>query len=103
MGSGFSKMKKQARELEAQFSKMQEELKSKEVEGQAGGGLVKVTLSGEKKLKSIKINPECVDKDDIEGLQDLIIGAFEDAEGKLSEESSMGLPSGFPGMGNLFG
>ncbi|MCF7806716.1 MAG: YbaB/EbfC family nucleoid-associated protein [Simkaniaceae bacterium] len=101
MGSGFSKMKKQAKRFEEQFSKFQEELKAKEFEGQAGNGLVKVILNGEKKLKSLTINPECVDKDDIEGLQDLIIGAFADAESKVSDESPNmggGLPAGLGGL-----
>ena len=94
MGKGFSKMRKQAKQFEEQFSQMQEEIKNKEATGQAGNGLVKVTLNGEKKVKSIKINPECVDKDDIEALEDLIIGAFEDAEEKISAETSQGLPGG---------
>ena len=103
MGRGFSKIKKQAKMLEEQFSKMQEELKTKEVTGEAGGGLVKVTLTGEKKLKSIKINPECVDPNDVEALEDLIFGAFEEAGNKLNDESSMGMPAGLPDMGHLFG
>lgn len=103
MGRGFSKMKKQAKMFEEQFSKMQEEMKSKEVEGSSGGGLVKITLNGEKALKSVKIDPECVDKDDLEALEDLIIGAYEDAEQKLSQEGGGGLPTGLGGLGNLLG
>ena len=98
MGRGFSKIKKQAKQLEAQFSQMQEELQNKEIVGEAGNGLVKVTMTGEKKVKSVKINPECVDKDDIEGLEDLIIGAFQDADEKLSQETQGG---GMPGGMNL--
>ena len=92
MGSGFSKMKKQARLMQEQFSQMKNDLSNKLVEGQAGGGLVTVTLNGEKQLKKISIKPECVS--DIEGLQDLIIGAFEDASSKLEKDqpSLGGLP-----------
>lgn len=92
MGSGFSKMKKQARLMQEQFSQMKNDLSNKLVDGQAGGGLVTVTLNGEKQLKKISIKPECVS--DIEGLQDLIIGAFEDASSKLEKEHSSlgGLP-----------
>jgi DNA-binding YbaB/EbfC family protein len=83
MGSGFSKMKKQARLMQEQFSQMQSELAKKEIEGQAGNRLVVVTLDGKKNLKKIAINPQCLA--DVEGLQDLIIGAFEDAASKLDE------------------
>ncbi len=96
MGSGFSKMKKQARMMQEQFSQMKEELSNKTVEGQAGGGLVTVVLNGEKELKKISIKPECAS--DVEGLQDLIIGAFADAASKLEKDQpSMG-GSPFPFM-----
>ena len=91
MGSGFSKMKKQAKMMQEQFSQMRDQLSSKLVEGSAGNGLVSVTLSGEKDLKKIVISPDCVNPNDIEGLQDLIIAAFEDAAKKIdSEEKTLG-------------
>ena len=89
MGSGFSKMKKQRKQLEDQFAKMQEELQSTEHKGSAGNGLVEIVLSGEKNLKSITIKPECVDPNDLEGLQDLILAAFKDAERRVDESSPM--------------
>lgn len=92
MGSGYSKAKKQRKLLEEQFAKMQEEMASAEHEGTAGSGLVKVVLTGDKTLKSIEINPECVDPEDVEGLQDLIKAAFEDAAKKMESDSPM---SGF--------
>jgi DNA-binding YbaB/EbfC family protein len=70
MGSGFSKMKKQARLMQDQMDKMREQLKSKTVVGTSEGELVTMTFDGERKLLSIKIRPECVDKNDIEGLED---------------------------------
>ncbi|MBP9842155.1 MAG: YbaB/EbfC family nucleoid-associated protein [Simkaniaceae bacterium] len=94
MASGFKKMKKQARQLEEQLSKMQDGLKQKRVVGQAGGGLVEITLDGERAVKEVTIKRECVDPNDIEGLQDLIIGAFEDAAIKLGEELPS-IPFGF--------
>lgn len=91
MGSGFSKMKKQARMMQEQFSQMRDQLSSKLVEGSAGNGLVTVTLTGEKNLKTIAIRPECVNPNDIEGLQDLIVAAFEDAAKKIdSEDKTLG-------------
>ncbi|MBI3211348.1 MAG: YbaB/EbfC family nucleoid-associated protein [Simkania negevensis] len=98
MGSGYSKMKKQARVLQDQLAKMQEEREKLEVTGSAGNGLVTVTLNGDKELKKISIKPECVDPKDIEGLEDLILAACKDAASKIGEESSTsglgGLSSG---------
>lgn len=84
MGSGFSKMKKQARMMQQQFGQMQHQLKNTLIEGSAGNGLVKIVLDGEKSIKKITIQPECVNPNDIEGLQDLIIAAFEDAAKKVA-------------------
>lgn len=92
MGSGFSKMKKQARQFEAQYEKMREDLKAQEVTGTAGGGLVTVVLAGDHSMKRIDIKPACVDPNDVEGLQDLIKAAFDDANQKLEQASSGGLP-----------
>lgn len=86
MGSGFAKMKKQARMMQEQFGQMRDQLKNKQVIGIAGNGLVSVTLNGEKSIQSISIKPDCINKDDIEGLQDLIIAAFQDAEKKIDAE-----------------
>ena len=95
MGSGFSKMKKQARQMEQQMELMKEGLKNKSFVGLSGNGLVTVTLNGEKALTDIKIKPECVDPSDVEGLEDLIKASFQDALNKSSEESSpFGLPAG---------
>ncbi|MCI5052997.1 MAG: YbaB/EbfC family nucleoid-associated protein [Simkaniaceae bacterium] len=94
MGSGFSKMKKQARQLEQQMGKMQEEMENKEFIGEAGG-LVKVILNGSMKVKKITINPECVDPEDVDALQDLLVSAFEEAHAKAKSDNpmnKMGLP-----------
>jgi nucleoid-associated protein EbfC len=99
MGSGFSKMKKQARVMQQQYEQMREEMKNKSVVGTGGNGLVTVTLDGEKKLKEIKIKPECVDPEDIEGLEDLIRAAFEDAASKIEEDTGSSDLSGM--MGSL--
>ncbi len=79
MGSGFAKMKKQAKLFEAQYEKMQEELRNLEATGSAGNGLVTIVLNGEHQMKSIQIKPTCIDPSDPEGLQDLIIAAHADA------------------------
>jgi nucleoid-associated protein EbfC len=88
MGSGFSKMKKQARQMEQQMEAMKEELKSKSFIGTSGNGLVTVTVNGEKALTALKIKPECVDPSDVEGLEDLITAAFSEAFTKAEKEGS---------------
>lgn len=99
MGSGFSKMKKQARQMEQQLEAMRSEMKTKMITGSAGNGLVSVTINGNKEPQSLKINPDCIDKNDVEGLQDLILAALQDAHQKLEAENpekQSGLP--FPFM-----
>ncbi len=101
MGTGFSKKRKQAKMMQEKFSKMQEEMKNVEVIGQAGNGLVTITLNGDSDMTKITIKPDCVDPDDIEGLEDLVKAAYQDAQKKLKENmpgmdslGSMGLPFG---------
>jgi DNA-binding YbaB/EbfC family protein len=98
MGSGFSKMKKQAKLLQQQFEQMQDEMKNLHVIGSSGNGLVEVEMNGDKEVLKVKIKPECVDKDDLEGLEDLIVAAIKNGSEKIKEkspESSMGsLPFG---------
>ncbi len=86
MGSGFSKMKKQARAMQEQYSKMREEMQTKRITGVSGNGLVTIVLDGQGSMVEIKIKPECVDPSDIEGLQDLIKAAFENASAQLTDE-----------------
>ena len=98
MGSGFSKMRKQARLLEEQVEKMRQQMQTAEFTASSPGDLVTVTINGERELKKIEIKPECVDQKDIEGLQDLIKSALEAAYAKLGQEASpmgMGMPGGF--------
>ena len=93
MGSGFSKMKKQARLMQDQFSQVKQTLQQTTYNGTAGNGLVEVVIDGEKNLKKISINPECVNPSDVEGLQDLILAAFASAlEKAAASESSMKMP-----------
>lgn len=99
MGTGFSKKKKQAKMLQEQFSKMQTQIQEAEATGVSGNGLVSITLSGEHELKQIKIKPECVDPEDIEGLEDLIKAAYKDAFNKLKSQTPK-MPQ-MPGMPNL--
>ena len=108
MGKGFSKKKKQARMMQEQLAKLQKQMEETEVTGSAGNGLVTVTLNGQHEMKKITIKPDCVDPEDIEGLEDLIKAAYKDANNKLQEENPMmgGMPDmpmggGFPDLGAL--
>jgi len=97
MGSGYSKMKKQAKLLEEQLEKMRTEKQNQQITGVSGNGLVTVTINGEKELLKIQIKPECVDVNDLEGLQDLIKAACDDAYQKVAQDDPMGnlsLPGG---------
>ncbi len=97
MGSGFSRKKKEAKIMQQQFSQLQSQMSNMEVMGTASAGLVTITLSGDGEMKSIKIKPECVDKEDVEGLELLIKSAYMDAQKKLKDtsHSNMNLPGLF--------
>lgn len=100
-GSGMGNMQqlmRQAQKMQQEMMEAQEELKTMEVTGASGGGLVEVTMTCEKQVVSLSIKPEAVDPDDIEMLEDLIIAAFNDATGKADEEREQKLGK-FAGMG----
>lgn len=101
MGSGFAKKKKEARAMQESFQEMKAKLKTTTAVGSAGNGLVSITLNGENEMVAIKIKPECVDPEDVEGLEDLVRAAYNDAAKKLEKASAAdmpGFPGGFPGM-----
>jgi DNA-binding YbaB/EbfC family protein len=76
------KMMKQAQEIQGRMQKLQEELSTLEVEGQSGGGLVRVKLNGKLEARGVKIDPSLIKADEAEILEDLIMAAFQDAKGK---------------------
>jgi DNA-binding YbaB/EbfC family protein len=95
----------QAQQMQAQLMAMQAELAETEVEGEAGGGLVKATVKGSGELVGLVIDPKVVDPDDVDTLQDLIIGAIADASNKAHELTAAklgplagGLGGGIPGL-----
>ncbi len=98
--ANLQKMIKAAKEMQ---EKLQKELAEMRVEGTSGGGMVTVTLDGQKNLISVRIDPEVVNKDDVEMLQDLIHAAFNDAGIKVDEElsqkmGSLGMGLKIPGL-----
>ena len=103
MSKNINKLLKQAQKVQVQMMKAQEDLQKKEVEGSAGGGMVKVVLNGANQLVSIKIDPEVVDPKDVEMLEDLIVAAHSNAMEKIKEmsESTFGSITGglnIPGL-----
>lgn len=88
MGTGFARKKKESKLLRQKFEEMQDKLKEEQAVGVAGNGLVKVTLNGENEMVSIKIHPDCVDPEDVEGLEDLIRAAYTDAATQIEKRSS---------------
>ena len=88
-----------AKEMQAKFQAMQEEIAALEATGQAGGGLVSVTLTGKFEMKSLKIDPSLFREDDIEVLEDLILAAHNDAKTKIEQtmqEKTRELTAGLP-------
>ncbi|MCY6372693.1 YbaB/EbfC family nucleoid-associated protein [Clostridium ganghwense] len=78
-GMNMNNLMKQAQKMQQQMEKMQAELEEKEFTSTAGGGVVKVTVNGKKQIVDIEIDPEAVDPDDVEMLQDLILSACNQA------------------------
>ncbi|CAM3855349.1 YbaB/EbfC family nucleoid-associated protein [Smaragdicoccus niigatensis] len=96
----------QAQQMQQQLMAMQAELAEAEIEGEAGGGLVKATVKGSGELVALTIDPKVVDPEDVETLQDLVIGAIADAGNKAQELTAQKLGplagglggSGIPGL-----
>jgi len=79
----LGQMMKQAQQMQAKMAEMQEKLGLMELEGAAGGGLVRATVSGKGEIKKLKIEPSLVDPKEVEVLEDLIVAAINDARGKV--------------------
>ena len=103
-GGVQANMLKQAQKMQQDFLKMQQELESSKFEFTSGGGAVKAVVSGTREFESITIDPEVVDPDDVEMLQDLILaavnGALKAADDKTSQSMAklQGGMGGFPGL-----
>lgn len=87
--------------MQEQISQMQGQLENLEVTGTAGNGLVTVILNGEGDLKQIKIKKECVDPEDVEGLEMLIKAAFQEAAKQAKDASMQQMSGKMPGLGNF--
>ena len=96
-------MMQQAQKMQTKMQEMQDNLEKEEYEGQAGGGMVKVTVSGKGDMKKVGIDKSLMDPEETEMLEDLIIAAFSDAKKKSEDASAekmgeltggLGLPPG---------
>jgi len=82
MTMNIQKMMQQAQAMQ---SKVQEELEALRIEASSGGGMVSIEMSGTKEIVSVKIDPACVDKEDVETLQDLVLAAAREASRRVDE------------------
>ncbi|MBP3233748.1 MAG: YbaB/EbfC family nucleoid-associated protein [Oribacterium sp.] len=86
-GMNMNNLMKQYQRMQRKLEETQEELAKKEYIGQAGGGAVKITVTGEKKLMKVEIDKDAVDPEDVETLEDMILAAANQALGEADEDS----------------
>ena len=105
MAKGMSGMMKQVQKMQKKMMQLQEELAEQRVEGTAGGGMVTAVVDGKLNVVEIRINPEAVDPEDVEMLEDLVVAAVAEAQSRarvFSEErmrnAAGGLPVQLPGL-----
>ena len=104
-GMSQAQMMKQAQKMQQELLRMQEEQETKTYTASAGGGMVSATVNGKHEVVAISINPEAVDPDDVEMLQDMVIAAVNEAfrSADTDAQNNMAkLTGGFGGLGGLF-
>ncbi|MBR2213497.1 MAG: YbaB/EbfC family nucleoid-associated protein [Eubacterium sp.] len=102
MPANMGNLMKQAQKMQQQMQEAQEELEASEFTASAGGGVVEVTVSGNKEIKNIKIDPDVVDPEDVETLEDLVTAAVNEAIRKMEEQTQEEMSKITGGMGGLF-
>ena len=105
MGGGMNmNMIKQAQKMQQDMLKMQEEMESKEYDATAGGVMVKAVVNGKHEVLSLTINPEAVDPEDVEMLQDMVVAAVNEAMRKAEAEAAQNMSklTGGLNLGGLF-
>jgi hypothetical protein len=85
MTKGLGNVLKQAQQMHAKISQLQEEMAEKTIEASSGGGMVNIVMNGKQQVVTIRIDPEVVNREDIEMLQDLIVAAVNEAIRKSQE------------------
>jgi len=101
----FASFMRQAQKIQAKIAELQEELSGKTVEASSGGGMVTVVANGKQEILSVKIDPEVVNADDIEMLEDLIVAAVNEAKRKAEDlmKEEMSKVTGGISIPGLFG
>lgn len=104
-GMNMQQLMKQAQKMQQQLAEAQENLEKVTVDASAGGGMVKVTVNGQMQLERITIDPEALDPEDVEVLQDMIMAAVNEGVRGVAEIANKqmgaitgGMGGGFPGM-----
>jgi nucleoid-associated protein EbfC len=97
----FGQMMKQVQQMQAEVMKAQQQLKSETVEASAGGGMVTVKISGDLELKELRIDPEAVDPEDVELLQDMVQAAVNEAIRSAQELAARTMGAATGGLGDL--
>ena len=103
MPGNMNNLMKQAQKMQKQMEETTKELEEKEITATAGGGAVEVVVTGKKEIKSVKLDPEVVDPDDIEMLEDLIVAATNEALRQIEEYSQAQMAKVTGGLGGLGG
>ena len=102
MPQNMNHLMKQAQKMQKKMEETQAELENKTLETSSGGGVVKVTINGKKEFVALTIDPDAVDPDDVEMLQDLLLSAVNEAVRQMDEmvqaEMSKVMPAGMPGL-----
>ncbi len=103
-GKNMNQLMKQAQKMQQEMMKSQKELENKVFEVSSGGGMVNIGMTGSYEVKSIKIDPEAVDPEDVEMLEDLILAALQEAHKQVAEASNdiMGKLTGGMNIPGLF-
>ena len=104
MGGMNMNMVKQAQKMQQEMLRMQQEMETKEYEATTGGGMVKAAVNGKHELLRLEIQPEAVDPEDVEMLQDMVIAAVNEAMRKADAEASASMSklTGGLNLGGLF-
>lgn len=103
MPGNMNNIMKQAQKMQKQMEEATKELQEKEVTSSVGGGVVEVTVSGNREVTKVKIDPEAVDPDDVEMLEDLIMAATNEALRQIEEISAQSMSKITGGLGGMGG
>jgi DNA-binding YbaB/EbfC family protein len=103
--NNLQQLMQMGQQLQARITKLQESLGAQKVTGSSGGGMVNATVDGKGEVKEIRIDPACVDKNDVEMLEDLVVAAVAQAQAKAKQmyeeemkKAAGGLPMPIPGL-----